>query len=138
MITLREAARALVAVVMLLTASILGQWLSANDPELLATWRFLNGLVLLFITIVLLFKWDQVRADLFSHRAEIAALVRETRDLVVAAESQRSARLEELLEQATVLAAQVSARAEEESKARHEAINERLDQLGVPRKEDHA
>lgn len=133
MITAREAARAACSVVLLIGVAALGQWLSMNEPALLQTFRFVNGVVLLFVGIVLLMKWDRVQLDLVAHRAEITALVLEMRKFISDDQLARNQRVEELVHQAADLARRVAEKAGTDSEARHEEINERLDRLGVPR-----
>lgn len=136
MISPREALRAALVVLLLLATSAIGRWLAINEPQLLTTFRFVSSVFLLFVTTVLLFKYDQVRSDLLSHRSDIYGLVTEIRDFVRADSEARNKAVAELLARAEVLAAEVALRAEQASQQRHEKITERLDAIEKSQRQD--
>lgn len=141
MITWREVMRGLLVVAILLLAAMVGRWLSANEPEMLATWRFVNGLAILFLLVIVLFKWERVESDLLTHRAELRAVLMEIQSFVERtverAEAERSAHVTELIERMTVVTSLVE-RTTAESKQRHEAIGAQLDQVLEQKKEREA
>ncbi len=129
MITPREATRAACYVAILIGVAAVGQWLAINEPTSLQTFRFVNGVVLLFIGIVLLMKWERVQLDLMAHRAEVTGLVLEMRKFISDDQFARNQRVEELVRQAAELARRVAEKAGSDSKERHDEINERLDKI---------
>jgi 4-amino-4-deoxy-L-arabinose transferase-like glycosyltransferase len=137
MITLREAVRALLIVAFVIVAAWIGRWLEVNDPRILSTWRFLNGLVILFLIVVHLWKWEQLRGDLADHRGEILQMVQGINTFMRESEQARTQQLDLLMRDSQRLAENMAARAEEASRKRHEALGERLEKVTpMPRRRE--
>lgn len=141
MLTWREVWRGLVSVALILFVAMVGRWLSANEPDMLATWRFVNGLVILYLLIIVVFKWDRVEQDLVTHRAELRTILVEIQSFVERtverAEADRSAQVTELLDRMTTFTALVERNTEESTK-RHETLSAQIDQVLEQKKDREA
>jgi F0F1-type ATP synthase membrane subunit b/b' len=126
MITFREFIRAGGVVLAIVALTMLGQWLSEVSPQFLATFRFVNGFIVLFTLVVLLFKWDTVQKDLRSHRSEITEIFTRIEAAQAADLEKRQQAVEELAMKAAEIAAQVAQHSEEASRKRHEELPARL------------
>jgi hypothetical protein len=120
MITLRESLIAILALASIAVLTALGQWLASAAPEFLATWRFVNGAIILFVLIIILMKWETVRGDLHEHRRELTGIFLRMETYLRDSEARRNAEVEAVANEAKTLAAAVAEHAERASKQRHD------------------
>lgn len=135
MITLREATVGVAVVVAMALLTLLGQWLSTTAPELLSTWRFVNGAIILFTLVVLLFKWDSVRNDLRTHREEITRIFLRMEKYLEEDAQRRSVVIEELTTRAAQVASDLARHNEQLSAQRHAELPHRIAEA-IAKRED--
>lgn len=74
-----------------------GYYMSIYTPQLLAAWRFLNGTIVLFVVIMLLFKYREVLGILDTRLGELTAVIQKyltNRDATISAFEERVTFLE--------------------------------------------
>lgn len=136
MISLRDILRGFAAVCGLAVMTAVGQYLSEEAPVALSVYRFVNGAALLFLLVVLLFKWDEVRRDLMEHRREIVKLLEDMSAAYRQDSQLRAGILDDLAQRADRVAREVAEHTEEVSRQAHAKLNQRLDELNNKLKQD--